>query len=195
MTDTDTVKPDRFANARAAKAAKAAAAKGENGATCGKSNASPTPPIADDWGMVPGGSPVAADGDGWGIVDLGGQRSELPAPGWHAATISDIKITGTGGLVLWCAISYSLTGTPALVQEMEPIAAKPTAAADKRQRLERGNIMLGRVQRATGADLTGVKRTDIGERLIGKSCFVLVSHGEQYGVPVLNLRGVSDQPR
>jgi hypothetical protein len=55
--------------------------------------------------------------------------------------------------------------------------------------------MWGRVQRATGADLTGAKLTDIGERLIGKACFVLVAHGEQYGVPVLNLRGVSDRPK
>jgi hypothetical protein len=40
-----------------------------------------------------------------------------------------------------------------------------------------------------------VKLPEIGERLIGKSCFVLIAHGDQYGVPVLNLRSVSNAPR
>lgn len=209
MTNTT----DRFAAARAAKAAKArdvaSALYGKitNGEVknvqAGVSERprpakakEPAQPLADDWGSMPNGGASASDkSDGWGVVDLGAQRNELPAPGWHVATIADVKVTGAGGLALWCSISYGLNDTQAVVQEMQPIAAKPTAPADHRQRVKGGQIMLGRVQRATGADLTGAKLTDIGERLIGKSCFVLVAHGEQYGVPILNLRGVADRPK
>jgi hypothetical protein len=177
---TNETSKNRTAAARAAKAEKLAA---------GRKNAEP--PIADDWGVTQVGDAAADD---WGVLDLAAQRDELPPPGWRPATISDVKTSGNGD-VLWCSISYALTGTSAIVQEMEPLAAKPTATADRRQRVERGKIMLGRVQRATGADLAGVRLTNIGERLIGKSCFVLVAHGDRYGVPVLHLRSVADQPR
>jgi hypothetical protein len=148
---------------------------------------------ADEWGSVPDGA--ATTGDDWGVVDLTAQKHDLPPPGWHAAKVADVKVTGASGDVLWCSIAYAIDGTPAMTSEMEPIAAKPTAPADKRQRVARGQIMLGRVQHATGVTLAGVKLPEIGERLIGKSCFVLIAHGDQYGVPVLNLRSVSNAPR
>lgn len=164
------VKPDRFAAAGAAKAAKAKnveevpAPASLSGRALGKMTIPKRPPVK------------------WGPINTAqAAKRELPAPGIYDASISEVKLYGSGD-TLWLAIRYALEGLGLQPEpEIAPLAAQEGSAYANRT--DDGARLLHRTADAAGVELPeDLDPYDLPDLMEGKRVKVKVAHKKIDGV-------------